>query len=573
MEIAEIEERLLVRGLAHPSLNALEPNEAMYSVALYQPCGLIEVGDDGVQVTDAEQKNRAAEFLELAREKNVDLAVSPEYSMPVDTLLEKLKAETSPEAGVLWVLGCEAIPLAQINEQLSAFEECAEVVSEELSDTRSEKFVNPVAYVFRTESLAGDGQKLVVVFQYKTKPMADRANFEVSGMKNGTNVYRFGTGHQVRLLTLICSDALGLSTETLNDIYEGALIIHLQLNEGYRDGKFRLYRDALFAPECDHTELICLNWASPVEAAGSSMDKLGGSGWYLRPSQFDSSDEAIDANHGGGLYYTWFAVGRAHALFLNRASGVYLYTASKVRHHGVEVVGAYRRSGPRAEAFLTWNSEETKWVESTPDSGFSDYSSQLGTAESEIVLTAEASPIKVERIVNLSIGHVRSEDWFKPEKLQSFLLEQGEQIFCFTYCQDDDEDTQAGRESAFLRVAELQSILNDPAALPIAVRDLADSGKFDWSSDSPHQNLVGEDGRATAVYLSDAVAEARIESLGLRLQQFLFRSAEDAQESRRFHQRLVLFHRSGSEVTHWSPDTAKVDDPDILSPVDFGNER
>ncbi len=73
-----------------------------------------------------------------------------------------------------------------------------------------ERFTDPLAYVFLAPPLTGSGDaQLVVLVQFKTRPMADADHFEVNSMQRGTCIYQFG-GSQggIKLVSLICSDAL-----------------------------------------------------------------------------------------------------------------------------------------------------------------------------------------------------------------------------------------------------------------------------------------------------------------------------------------------------------------------------
>jgi hypothetical protein len=133
---------------------------------------------------------------------------------------------------------------------------------------------------------------------------------------------------------LICSDVFAFQDADALAIYDRALVIHIQLNPKPRQGQFRQYRDRLLQYKGDETEVICLNWASDVCAWNGDQQKpwknIGGSAWYLRPKDFDDKDATLNANHGGGLYYTWLDASRAHALFFNYKPATYLLTLTAV---------------------------------------------------------------------------------------------------------------------------------------------------------------------------------------------------------------------------------------------------
>ena len=84
----------------------------------------------------------------------------------------------------------------------------------------------------------------MLLVQFKTRAMGDRDHFEVNSLQRGTCIYEFGrSGHTVRLVSLICSDAFDLLDPEAARIYDRTLIIHIQLNPEPRQEQYRRYRD------------------------------------------------------------------------------------------------------------------------------------------------------------------------------------------------------------------------------------------------------------------------------------------------------------------------------------------
>ena len=107
MQITPIIEVLTPAGLGPPSLRALIPNEDNYSVLLLQPQGRIEASAAGVQHQDRVRADKQfRSFLDDAYEANIDLAITPEYSMPWATLIKAVKDGHVPSQGALWAFGC-----------------------------------------------------------------------------------------------------------------------------------------------------------------------------------------------------------------------------------------------------------------------------------------------------------------------------------------------------------------------------------------------------------------------------------------------------------------------------------
>ena len=267
MDIQPVLGLLATAGLGDPTLRALIPNEENYSVLLFQPCGHIEADSTGVRHHNRELAlNQFSAFLTHARDKDIALAVTPEYSMPWEVLVEAIKADHGPVDGVLWALGCESIPYSELEVLKQELAGQATVLYESLRPN-PQRFVDPLAYVFRAplSDCNGPGQ-LVLLVQFKTCPMGDNDHFEINGLQTGTQIYQFGdVGTGIRLISLICSDAFEFSDTDAQAVYDRALVLHIQLNPEPRQGQFCQYRSLLFGSSGDATELICLNWAKVAQ--------------------------------------------------------------------------------------------------------------------------------------------------------------------------------------------------------------------------------------------------------------------------------------------------------------------
>ncbi len=88
MNIKLVAEVLNEAALNSPILNALIPNEDNYSVLLMQPHGDIQASNAGVKNRNRQLAHlQYDKFLKNAIEAQADLVVTPEYSMPWDTLI------------------------------------------------------------------------------------------------------------------------------------------------------------------------------------------------------------------------------------------------------------------------------------------------------------------------------------------------------------------------------------------------------------------------------------------------------------------------------------------------------
>ena len=442
------------------------------------------------------------------------------------------------------------------------------------------RFLDPLAYVFMAPIANDNGKhKLVVLVQFKTFPMADADHFEISGLLRGTCVYEFGERqHGIRLVSLICSDALDFLDDDALRVYERALIIHIQLNPKPRHSEFRRYRDRLLRFEGDQTELICLNWASNVMAwcgaARTPWNNISGSGWYLRPRTFDCRDPTLLTNHRKGLYYTWLKPHRFHALFFNYMPGVYIIEASKVAHHGVPAVSS-RRRGPQLTTKLVWETATSSWIEHTSsDDGFLAIVGEAAGARQELQRVWSLNAFCAERVLALSAGVIgNEEDWYEPVQLDSCAITESEIIMRLTFCQDTDAQASQFRVARLKRCGELDNILKDPGLLPAALADFTGGFRLEWLLSAPHQNAqsIATGKNATVVYMGEEAAETQIEATAMRLADFLQRTAGSADEALEAKQRIAIWYRENGHTHLFEPHRyVRIDKPDKDSEFDIG---
>jgi hypothetical protein len=508
MQIYPIAQLLKPAKIATPELCVLNPNHENYTALLFQPEGHIEADTMGVRNADQTLARRQyAAFLSQAVSEQSALVITPEYSMPWKVVEDSLRAGTAPAEGALWVLGCESTTIGELNAFRDRMTDIASVLYEPLPPQFG-RFVDPVLYVFpsRHEQVNGN-LRLVIVVQFKTFPMGDPGHFEINGLQTGNRVYCFGNGTtQLRLATLICSDAFAFFDQHATELYHCTLLIHIQLNKSPRHSQYRRYRDKLLQYEGDETEVLCLNWAKEVHEHYSGhricWHHLPCSAWYLRPDRFADDDETVAVNHRNGLYYTWLNDSRCRALFFTYIPAVFSITASKVAHRGV-TAALSRRRGPILNSTRIWDDATSQWVVSNSVAdGFAAIVSESGDASADIQALANESPLRAERTLVLSAGQILHVDWYTPKKLDSCLIGTTEVMRRITACQDTDEEARQYRTKRLHAARWVASLLRH--AIPIALADLEAGFRFDWSSLSPHTNIVSNAGRrATAIYLGD----------------------------------------------------------------------
>jgi len=583
MQIRSVAEVLASADLGPPVLNALVPNESNYTVLLMQPHGEVEASAAGVRNRDRNlARRRFGRFLADAQQASADLVITPEYAMPWETLVAAIKEGTIPAPAKLWVLGCESIKYSDLEAVKQDLSQFAVVLYEPLQPDTG-RFIDPLAYVFLAPPIAGrEAAKIVILVQFKTYPMGDNDHFEINGLQRGTLIYQFGEiGQSVRLVSLICSDVFAFTDAHALAIYDRALVVHIQLNAKPRQEQYRQYRDRLLHYQGDATELICLNWARDVNEWSGEQAKpwnnIGGSAWYLRPTQFDERDATLCVNHRRGLYYTWLKPLRAHALFFNYEPATYLLEATKVAHIAVPACIS-RRRGPQLTRTCIWNDAVTAWVEQVvAEDGFSAVASESGDAKDEIKRIADTNPFEAERVLALCAGKIEDGyNWHDVRQLDSCVIDASEVIRRITFCQDTDNRACGFRVARLKRCGHLWDILKTNDSLPPALADLKEGFRLEWSPDYPHQNAIAvtTGRRATVIYMGDEANHTQIEATAKRVAEFLHRGCTDPRMSRAARQRLAVWFRENEEIVPLDPNRyVKFDEAGDTSEFDIGREK
>jgi hypothetical protein len=582
MELTLVKDILLDEGLGVPTLNALIPNVDTYEVLLLQPHGDIEADVSGVRNRNHTLAiDQYGQFLEDANEKQADLVITPEYSMPWSVLETVIKDKQGPADGKLWVLGCESIKISELDALKSALASVAIVIYESL-DSASSNFVSPLAYVFKAPITANsDESRTVILVQFKTEAMGGSDDFENSVIQKGTRLYQFGGGDDyIKLVSLICADAFEFEDQIARKIHDRALILHIQLNPDPRHVSFLACRKKLLGYSRDETEILCLNWASDVimkiNGQDQSWKNIAGSAWYLKTEDFDESDDKLCANHRLGLYYTYLQKHRSHALFFNYEPATYLLTATKAAH--IRVQGAApKRTGPKLTRTCTWDNVANKWaVLDTIEDGFSTLVDESIDAQSAIKQIADTNPFNAERILALSAGEVNQSGWYKVKFLDSCVIGLSEVVRRVTFAQDTtDEDANKFRMSRLQRFSRLWNVLkyND---LPPSIKDLEGDFKFQWSLDFPQQNVISPTEKlATVIYMGEDCTISQIKKTITCVESFIYNSASGVDQCLSAQQRFHVWYRNDAgQIVPYQPHrhvnyVKTVDE----SPFDIGREE
>lgn len=571
MKITPLSQVLEREGLTPPKLNLIQANEQLYSVLAAQPKAKMLVTDRVICQADRQDAvEQMSAFLALVSEgpTQPDLVVTPEYSMPWQVLTEKIKQGLIPLEGKLWALGCESLSLDDNGTLENLRETGAIVISENLTEAArtTQQYLNPLAYVFQAQSKAGES-KLVVLIQFKTRVSGDKHNTEATGMLPGERVYLFGTQPQeTRLLTLICSDAFDFDSQTIENIYDGLLVLHIQLNGDPRHGQYKPYRQALYQYRGSDTEVFCLNWAADIELLEGEKQKslklgnIAGSAWYVRAPQFDRDDDKLKKNQEKGMYYSWYDSLKVHALNFHYAPRAFFLHSTKIKHHGV-VGGASYRTGPYVSETFVWSVKEKKWFKETEKvlDGFKDI---VERAAGGINLTDwetlhSENPLFVERALAICAGEFGpKKNWYTVEILDSTVMCPAEILKRSTV--DLDPDARDFRTQRFSTGRALSAMREANFEWPPEVAVLRDGFTFTWSQKFPHRNVKTNGSvLATIVHAGLITDSDKLDSIDTKARRALSQPPEpevildekQEKEFQKFHEsqvaRVCVFYSDG----------------------------
>lgn len=557
MNIKPISSLLYDNNLEYPTLVALQPNEGLYTALLVQPEARMQVRDEFIRNSD--RADACAMFKSIAQQalaSSVELLITPEYSFPWEAIEDLLRSGVVPGEGQLWVLGCESLSLAELPVLKDKYAPWAVVLHEALPSGQptTASYLDPLVYFFMTTTVDSNEPRLVMVVQFKTCPSGDPQNIEATRMAKGSDVYLFERGNEVRLLTIICSDAFGLTDAKIDAHYENLLLLHIQLNEKPRHQDYMRYRKRLYAFDCDRTELVCLNWAENFmydlqDGAEAIVKKnISASAWHSKSNRFATDDADIERNHQYGAYYTRDDGQHRHMLHFAYKPAAFLLQATKVRHHAVEAARS-RRRGPELTRVYRWDHVAVTWVEAEHpvDDGFLAMITAYGTPATALNASYKASPLAVERLACITGGDFGpTANWYEASRLPTAQLVDGTEIMRRVTVTQDPE----GKTFRDQRVRTIKALASIPSAtlpLPSHLGDVQSGYSFNWTVGTPHCNVVssGTGQPATLIYAGDSPLKDDLAGLHAKALATTHRSP--------LADRVCVLYREGQDVKRFDP--------------------
>ena len=483
MEFELISNYLENEGLHCPSLEILKQDHNLYNSLFYQPKGEVEATDEHIGNTDKQRaNNKIVDFFELAINKGVELAATPEYSCPWDTISSLIDESILPSENNLWVIGCESIEARELNEFVEEYDDIAWLYEEDLVDGNldSDNFLDPVCYLFKTRTAEGQIKNLGLI-QFKTHTMGG-IELERDNMITGNTTYVLRNEQESsRLFTLICSDSLSLN-EGVN-LYDGFrnnphIIIHLQLNQKPNHPSIRPYRGHIYGMNLDDKEVICLNWSRDTLMNGEHFNDYGGTAYYIQSDDVKLEDKRLNSNYKLGLYYTYWDERYTNIYYLNYDEHVFYIRSTKPSQIESPVVNR-NRTGPEMLGSYVWKDGGWKSIDIV-DSGFKSLCESIENADQDIefdlLKSDQIGSTDIERLIALSTGNAKEENWYSVKKNQFFKVNDEEKISRITFPQNPNENIKQNRRAYLHKYAYLKNtIIKNGENFPDNLQDLKDN--------------------------------------------------------------------------------------------------
>ncbi|MFA5794966.1 MAG: hypothetical protein WC980_07895 [Candidatus Brocadiia bacterium] len=514
MELLEIDSLLQEKRLKNPILSALKIDATLYHTLIFQPKAEILATPNSINSsTTSNMFAKCRNFINLAKSKNVDLAIMPEYACPKELINEIITNNEFPQEGKLWILGCQSLTKNELRNIVA--QNSAEWLFESDIFNKPGNFLNPVFYFFRTKD-NDDSIKNVAIIQFKTTPMAN--TIERDNMICGSKIYILRNNvDSTHLLTYICSDTLEFRdsdfTEGTGRLHTPFLIIHIQLNENPRHDDIQRHRQFFFRSSADNRELICLNWAKQTKI-NSNVISFGGTALYTKSAQLDCTNQRIGNNHKNGLYYTFWGPKYTHTYYFNSDEATYYLKNTKVSQISA-AAPTVNRTGPEILETYAWDTSNDQWILIEPSDGVKDFCLQNGY-NLPVLTNNSLNPVDKERLVALSCGRVEKKhtNWHDVKELEFFKVANDEIIKRITYVQDPHALAQQHRIDIYERFSALiNRILIDSTKFPKCIYDLFNNSQIGYAPQNGMCNYdcnlipistTGDHSSATVAYIGSA---------------------------------------------------------------------
>ena len=241
------------------------------------------------------------------------------------------------------------------------------------------------------------------------------------------------------------------------------------------------------------------------------------------------------------MYFTSWNIKHASAYFLNTCESVFLFRTTKA-DQGPTLAAQWRHLGPEMTHVFDWDQNQGTWVlRAIPvDDGSSNLFDQFAGLPA-LLAQYHTNQIDFERLISISCGQARAEDWMSPRVLPSFCIDDSEVIYRLTFAQDEEPRCVEWRRNLLSKFSALTGILRNLQDVPIQIRDIHGNGVLSFDPHFPHQNFADANFRATVIYAGENRTETELREIRKSIEENLHRSHADKK-------RLLVWHRVDNEL-------------------------
>lgn len=269
----------------------------------------------GTSVDDSMYKNRIDTFINYSIQQKADLILTPEYSIPYESINDLIQLKTDIKSGALFCLCAQGASKEEIEKYLENWSDNSKcyVYRESFDNSDIRDFWCILIYVFKVSFFYNDNDRddvLFIIPQCKTTHMKDDIHyFETGHLSTGVDVYIFDLEHENFydnigthchnfFCSLLCSDVFEQEQyiEKFKQINQynnnGFLIFHPQLNQKPYHGIFLEFRKKLFDTLKKDAIIITSTWGKDTKVNGNKFSQSN-SALYV----YDVNRKFIDDNY------------------------------------------------------------------------------------------------------------------------------------------------------------------------------------------------------------------------------------------------------------------------------------
>ncbi len=544
-------------------LEILKRDTQRNSLFLYQHSGDFFADDGRIGNLDQQEAHTKYEkILNKAKEENIALLLTPEYSCPksiIDLIIKN--KELQPSNSKIWILGGESLNKTELSGLKQLNDDELIIYFEDIYSASDKKYANPLYYIFK--GIHEGSEKLVILIQFKTRHMGGLWNnqLELNNLIEGNNIYILKNNNSsVRLITFVCSEAMNVPSEITQSIMDSIdwidkpfLILNPQFNPKPSHDNFIAFRK--FILQTEKKEIISLNWGRNTMIAKKSFYPIDvncpRSGIFFKTNELEYREKYIVNYHKKGGYFLHIDKNK-YVYYLN--GNVDLF---KIENKSIDITSGIpaqrRREGPAISNIFNFD-EDLNIVEvESVDDNHLIFLRERGVVN-EYLLNGENCIIRKERLVNISTGNIKAKEknhWADIVNLNSFNLNEIDECNKrLTYVEDNHPSSESIRSNYCTNIFELDfNILNKSNVYPHSIKNLSNKNiKLAFAEDAHtfnyKYNIVSDTDeiqKATICYLGSAISPTLVNQTYDQLQN-LFEEDSSGRHT------VVVFYKIGNNI-------------------------